>query len=399
MEPTHTSPEFGIGGAWLAEYTLTALDAGVLVFDGTARATQWNRRAADLLGVTERELAGCTLGDESLGLLDAAQRPIDMSSDPVRRVLLTGEASAGFEIGVQRSAGSVVWCAATLLPVYGPDRWPRAVLASLVEIDGNRLTGEAAWQLAARAVMRSGICASLLVDAHGSVIEWNDRLLDVTGRTDVDLMDAHLDDVCDVDLAWVRDQLANGLEHVDGTTWIVHADGSERPVIGRFAPLDWPSTPGGLLIQMIDPHELLDREAAVRRQAELHVFAHAEVAMLLVDDDGVVADVNPAALRLFGQGKPVLTGHPLTEHLVGLDADVLRDGIVEARTGGGLVGLGTYLVCDHDGADPVVSASIASMSLPEAPSPYLVVQLPSPPHATAPSHHVGRGTRGAPDSE
>jgi PAS domain S-box-containing protein len=390
MEPTHTSPEFGIGGAWLAEYTLTALDAGVLVFDGTARAVQWNRRAAQLLGVTEAELAGRSLADATLGLTHVGGRPVDMASDPVRRALLTGEPERRVEIGVERSPGAVTWCAATFLPVYGPDRWPRAVLASLTEVAGVRLTGDAAWQLVARAVVRSGIAASILVDADGSVVEWNDRLLDLTGRTDVDLMDAHVDDVCDVDLGWVRDQLGTGLDHVDGTTWVVRSDGTEHPVVGRFARLEWPNTTDGLLIQLVDPNELLDREAAMRRQADMHVFAHADTPMLLVDDDGVVVDTNHAALELLGQGKPVVTGHRLTEHLVGLDLDRLRECVLDARVTGVRVPLGTFVVRDHDGLDPVVTASVTSMSVPGAPSPYLFVQLVGSSRTTTPDRRPDR---------
>lgn len=385
MHDVHTSPEFGIAGSWLAEYTLTALDAGVVLFDANGLASQWNARSASLLGVTEQELAGRRLDDEVLGLLDARQRPITSATDPVRRVLTTGDAVTSFDVHVSGSG----WRTLSLLPVFGPDRAPRAVLVSIASVDAERpSSSDVEWQLTARSLLKSAMAATLVVDRSGAILEWNDKLLELTGQGEVDLIDAHLEDLCDVDAEWVWQQLRDEPhDWVQGTTWALRPDGSETAVIGRFAQVDWPDHGPAIAVQLIDPYELIHREADARESAELLLFAEAEIPMVLLTDHGIVADANPAALQLFGTPKLAMIGHPLTDHLEGLDEVRLRSGAVEARVRTGRVPIGPCTVRDRLGDRPSVTMSLTSMSVPDAPSPYLVAQFST--IRTAPLSELG----------
>lgn len=384
MHPVHTSTDFGVGGAWLAEYTLTALDAGIVIFDANGRATQWNERAATLLGVTEEGLAGHALGDADLALVDADRLPLNVATDPVRRVLRSGEPAPASRIGLRSGTSDVVWRTLSLLPVFGPDRKPRAVLATLTPSVASGPASSTEWQLTARSILRSSITASLVVDRRGIVIEWNERFLELTGRGDLELIDARLEDLCDVDLEWVWEQVGDRPdEWVQGTTWALRPDGSERAVVGRFTSVGWPGAGDVVIVQLLDPYEMLQRETALRETAELQLFAHAEVPMLLITDLGLVADANPSALELLGQPKLAVLGQPLAEHLIGLDDERLRRCAADAHGSSSRVPIGTFVARDQAGDDPVVVASLTSLSMPDSPSPYLVVQLAPPPRRTA----------------
>lgn len=398
MHPVHTSTDFGIGGAWLAEYTLAALDAGIVFFDANGRASQWNERAAALLGVSEEQLAGRALADADLALVDGDRRPLNVASDPVRRVLRDGEAQQSCRVGIPDATDGLVWRTLSLLPVFGPDREPRAVLATVVPVhapaastvttapaapatdDGNSTE----WQLAARSILKSAITASIVVDRRGNVVEWNDRFLEMTARGEVELIDAHLEDLCDVDLEWVWEQLAQRTDDwVQGTTWALRSDGVEVAVVGRFSQVEWPDVGDVVVIQLLDPYEMLHRDTRLRETAELQLFAQAEMPMLLITELGIVADANAEALSLLGQPKLAVIGQPLAEHLIGLDPDRLRECAVEARASATRIPVGTFLARDQAGEDPVVVASLTALAIPAAPSPYLVVQLASPTHRIA----------------
>lgn len=379
MNQVHTSPEFGVGGAWLAEYTLTALDAGVVIFDANACVSQSNQRAATLLGVSEEELAGRTLGDAMLRLVDSNRRPLDATTDPVRQVLASGEPTVSFGVGVLQRPLDIAWRTLSLLPVFGPDRQPRSVLMTVAARTGAGSPSGAGWQLAARSMLKSGLAATMLVDRSGSVLEWNDRLLDLTGRGDIELIDAHLDDLCDVDAEWVWEQLRDERdEWVQGTTWALRTDGTETAVVGRFAHIEWPEVGDAVMVQLLDPYDLLDQDSSTGESPDSQLFARAEIPMFLITDSGTIADANPRALELLGRPKLAVLGHPIVNHLVGLTDDRLRSSTAEARVRTGSVTIGTYLVRDRDGRDPIATALVASMSLRDAPSPYLVIQLVDP---------------------
>jgi PAS domain S-box-containing protein len=365
-----------------------------VIFDANARVSQSNQRAAALFGVSEEELAGRGLGDASLRLVDSNRQPLDIDTDPVRRVLASGEPAVSFSVGVLQPPLDIAWRTLSLLPVFGPDRRPRSVLATVA---GRTVAGKpngADWQLTARSMLKSGLAATMLVDRSGSVLEWNDRLLDLTGRGDIELIDAHLDDLCDVDAEWVWEQLHDERdEFVQGTTWALRADGAETAVVGRFAHIEWPDVGDAVMVQLLDPYDLLDHDSSTGESPDSQLFARAEIPMFLITDSGIIADANPRALELLGRPKLAVLGHPIVDHFVGLSDDRLRSCTAEARVRTSSVQIGTFVVRDRDGRDPIATALVASMSLRDAPSPYLVIQLVEA-DRSAPADHGRR-----PDSD
>ena len=175
MDTVFASPEFGIAGAWLAEYTLTGLDAGVVVFDVHGQVAQWNRTAARLLGVAEETLAGRPLTDPELALTGVHGRPLTPADDPVRRVLATGEPVRAVTIGTGAGTDVLAWRRLDVLPVFGVDRGARAAIATVVGGAPFGLEGSQDWQGAARALLHGDLLANVVVDRCGRVVEWNSR--------------------------------------------------------------------------------------------------------------------------------------------------------------------------------------------------------------------------------
>ncbi|MFT4773503.1 MAG: PAS domain S-box-containing protein, partial [Ilumatobacter sp.] len=133
MTDVCSTTEFGIGGAWLAEYTLETLGAGVLYFDRQAEIVQWNVVAARLLGVTEELLAGRGIDDPRWQATRANGDRLSEDDNPVRLVLDSGESNSSECIAVLND-GRMEWLRITALPIYGPGRQVRGVLASLVPV-------------------------------------------------------------------------------------------------------------------------------------------------------------------------------------------------------------------------------------------------------------------------
>lgn len=259
MSQEHTSIEFGLGGPWLAEYTLTALGAAVVLFDGAARVTQWNPAAVDMFGLPDERLEGRRLTDDELALVCPDQQRLTEVTDPVRMVLSDGEPMMGVVIGA-RSDDDIRWRMLNLVPVFGPGRAPRAVLASILDVTDTfqARSAIADWQWMAHSLLRQSVSATLVTDRDGTILEWNDRALELIGRSDAEIIGCNLGDVCDLDLDWVWNELHDVSEpSLEGVTFVPRPGYAELAVFGRFTLTTWPGFGEVVLVQLLDPSRFL----------------------------------------------------------------------------------------------------------------------------------------------
>ena len=131
MSTAYTSTDFGIAGAWLAEYTLDALGAGIVVFDSFGHMMQWNDRAPIIFGLEPESMSGRSLGDLGWNVTDASGVRIPPGRCPVSDVLRTGE-SVATTVHVPQADGSRRAVVMRILPVFSHAGYTRGAIASLV---------------------------------------------------------------------------------------------------------------------------------------------------------------------------------------------------------------------------------------------------------------------------
>ncbi|MFT7501996.1 MAG: PAS domain S-box-containing protein [Gammaproteobacteria bacterium] len=316
MTDVCSTTEFGIGGAWLAEYTLEALGAGVLYFDRQAEIVQWNVVAARLLGVTEELLAGRGIDDACWHATRANGDRLSEYDNPVRLVLDSGESGSSERIAVLND-GRLEWLRITALPIYGPGRQVRGVLASLVPAANDARVADiltAAVQ-SGRVAFERSIAANVIVDRSGQVVDWNRGLCDLVQRPDVELVGCQFDQICDADL---KDLWVEGSPASKGAAWVEtrakDSSGKVIPVVGHFSVVDWPGSGRSVMVQLLDAHQFV-RSVPPTVGLEMSACAHIKLAMLTMTTDGVVVELNQTAAELFDRPVSEMVREQIVEHV------------------------------------------------------------------------------------
>lgn len=326
MNPSVTSSaEFGLGGPWLAEYTLEAVGAGVVLFDSAAQLIQWNPTAARLIGWPEEQFVGRRLTDERFALLDGDEVELGLGECPAGRVLRTGDAVSDVVVGLVRADGSRAWLAITALPLFGPDGLVRGALGSIRDVTMQQLLQRDVLSAAVqtRLSFEHSLEGQVIFGRDGRLIDWNARLLAMVGRSDTDMMSAPIGLICDIDLDWVWSAFdAAGGEPVEGLTWLVRADGGELPVFGHFWLADRPPHGPVVIAQFLDPtpFQAFDLGTAEPGRIGREAFSHAALPMLTVTTEGVVVEGNLAAARYLGRNPSDLVQEPIAALFDGLPA-------------------------------------------------------------------------------
>ncbi len=377
MDAVHTTTEFGIGGAWLAEYTLAAIGAGVVLFDAGGQAAQWDRTAPALLGVTEQELAGRALHDDAIATIWQHGARVSADDDPVAAVLESGETSSGLTIGVPGPSGSHVWRSLSLLPVFGVDHRPRAVLASFVDVSAtiDSRSTSTAWHLAMRSMMQAGLPAILLVNRRGEILEWNEQVLRLTDRTEVELLGCRFADVCDVDVEWLWTELdASDNGGVEGMTWVLHRLDREIAVHGRFSSFEHPELGTVAMAQLLAPSSVEPTEQGSQTATGSAIFERSLVAMLMITDTGTIVDANPRAASVLRRPRSALVGDSALAHFDGVAAQDLHQAIAHAKVNPEPIAAGRCAAGSIGERGDEMTVFVSSTSM-DAPTPLLLVQL------------------------
>lgn len=375
MDAIHTTTDFGVAGAWLAEYTLASVGAGIVLFDACGHVTQWDRAASELLGIREQDFAGRTLHDDAIAAFWHDRSRLTADDDPVAAVLSSGETTAGLTIGVGGDDRPIRWFALNLLPVFGVDHTPRAVFASLVDVtttvDARSSAG--AWHLALRSVMHASVAAVVLIDRGGDILEWNEQVLELTGRNEVDLLTAKFAEVCDVDVEWLWRELERAEPAgVEGITFVTHRLDRELAVHGRFSVVEHPEYGRVVMAQLLPPGAGEPTRADERPAAAFDVFERSVLPMLVVTEAGTIVDANPAAAALLERTRTSLVGDAAVRHLAGLASEDLGTAIATARVRPAPVTAGRCVDRRAPGRQLAVTVST---TLCDAPGALLLVQL------------------------
>lgn len=363
MSTAYTSTDFGIAGAWLAEYTLDALGAGIVVFDSFGHMMQWNDRAPTILALDGEAMSGRSLGDPAWCVTDANDQRIPAGRCPVSDVLRTGE-SIATTIHVPLPDGSRRAVAMRVLPVFSHAGYTRGALASLVVRDAIDLERNYQPRNADHwASFEYSLLARLVVDPIGRIVDWNRQVLALTGYDDLSVAEKRFEQICNLDLAWMWSSLevANG-EPMEGWISIRPADnGPMVPVFGHFRLVTDAEAGPVMSIELIDPTEL---QRPADRQVSLlgtEVFAAAAVPMLAITDAGDIVDANEAAGSLVGRPATQLRQEPISRFVEGLSGTELRDLVINARRAPTTVDAGPRLVHRSTGDDVRVEVLVRAL--------------------------------------
>lgn len=251
----YSSPDFGIAGAWLAEYLLESLDAGVVLQDGNLIVGSWNDRALELLDVDAEQLLGARSLHPGRRALHSDGTMLANLDEPAASVLRTGEAIHSYTLGIELGP-EVRWLQLTCMPVPGPDRTTRAVLTAFIDITAQKNAADLLNGLTERLERQFELSVSgdLVVDRNGHLVAWNPAAAALLGREETELFGLVIDDVCVVDLTRMLSRLDADpqLEYIEGRTAVVLPDGSELPVVARIRTTDWPGHPGATQLEFFE---------------------------------------------------------------------------------------------------------------------------------------------------
>lgn len=376
MSTAYTSTDFGIAGAWLAEYTLDAIGAGLVVFDSFGHMMQWNDRAPVVLGLEPEAMSGRSLGDLGWNVTDANGVRIPAGRCPVSDVLRTGESIATV-VHVPQPDGHRRAITLRILPVFSHSGYTRGAIASLVPHEDVEPLGTYQSKGADHwASFEYSLLARLVVDPAGRLLDWNRQLLALSGYDDLTIADLRFEDVCNLDLAWMWSSLevANG-EPMEGWISIRPADtGPMVPVFGHFRLVTTQEAGVAMSIELLDPTELERPNDKNVTLLGTEVFSAACVPMLAITDGGEVVDVNDAAADLLRRNPTQIRQEPIGHFVDGLVGERLKTHVIAARRSPATVDAGTYVVKQPAGA--AAEADVLIRALRDGVRwPILLVQL------------------------
>jgi PAS domain S-box-containing protein len=120
------------------------LPVGVVVLDADGTVSRANRRAEEVLGLTESDIVGRTYDDPSWVIVDAADKPVSSEELPFARVRDTGASVFEYEHGIRWPDSSERWLSINAAPLSSESgvEGVVAVLADRTEAEAYRRTIE-----------------------------------------------------------------------------------------------------------------------------------------------------------------------------------------------------------------------------------------------------------------
>jgi diguanylate cyclase (GGDEF)-like protein/PAS domain S-box-containing protein len=122
---------------------VNSLDEGILVIDGSGKATSANPAAERILGLPAATLLG---GDghavHAIPMYDADRRLIDVADNPIAETLRTGKPQQGLVLGFDRSDGRRTWLRVSSRAIDSDGRYGTAILVSFSDITAEQVARE-----------------------------------------------------------------------------------------------------------------------------------------------------------------------------------------------------------------------------------------------------------------
>lgn len=253
MSSITTSLQFGLGGAWLAEHTLRTVGAGLAIFDRNARLSQYDDRAAELLGIDGSDVQA-SLDDPRWRAIHLDGNELTAATDPVRASLTLQSSSVADVVGIATDADDTRWLAVTALPLPGLDGTTQASLTSIIDVTGivrDRAAVDLA-ELVGRSAFDNSTTPMCIADASGRIVDWNRSFAQRVDRPDYELMATPIDRWVSAERSVVT-SVANAVSVIPARwaddrsravvrSWRADRDPSGRTMIEIAAPA-WSSTP------------------------------------------------------------------------------------------------------------------------------------------------------------
>lgn len=338
----------------------------VVLFDATGRIVRSDPLASQLLQLNDEALKGRRLSSEGWNLVDADGVRFECRINPIWNVLVSGLPVIGVIVGVLCADGSRSWLRMSATPVLDHAGEPRAVIASLSEFDRSGECDTPHPSAHFPGSFEYSLTAHLVVDRGGRVIDWNRRLLEMTGLSEFDLANGTLDDVCNVAADWLWSALGDvESAPVEGHTWVSRVGMSDLEVFGSFRLVDRPLVGRVVVVQLLDPGSFARPSRPSRppgRAVGRAAFDNAVMAMLLVSTEGEIIESNSAAAALLGRSAQELVQEPFGRHIVGVDSAEWERVTVEALRVSSPVILTHRLVAPSDSPPLDVDVRVSCMT-------------------------------------
>jgi diguanylate cyclase (GGDEF)-like protein/PAS domain S-box-containing protein len=155
---------------------------GVLVQDSKGRVLDANAPAEQILGWSLAEMRGKKTGSLWEAITEDG-KPVPLSQRPTMRALKSGLPNSGQVLGVKRRSGDVRWVQIDTIPVLHPDRSPRHVVSSFIDITERKAAEEnlAESELKLRTIFDQAPIGLARVDLEGKIQEANLSLRKMLG--------------------------------------------------------------------------------------------------------------------------------------------------------------------------------------------------------------------------
>ncbi len=296
---------------------------GFWFVDVRGDTTFMNARMAEILGVSTEE-KDRVLASE---FFDADR--VDM---PQRLADLAAGRAPRYEQRFLRKDGTVGWAFVESSPLRDDDGSDTGVLSMVTDITDRRRAEDALREadLRFRRLVEAGIVGVTVADSAGTLVEANDRYLEMIGRNKADLEARALR--CPARGADPDEQRAT-LEELRQTgragpreRVVRRGDGTAVRLLVAFAQLDADRILGLTV-------DVTDRDHAEHRRAA--VVTAALDAVVIVNQRGHITEWNPAAERTFGYAAAEVLGRSIADVIVppALRDDHLRGFGRDAATG------------------------------------------------------------------
>ncbi|MDO9254547.1 MAG: PAS domain S-box protein, partial [Bacteroidales bacterium] len=159
---------------------LTNLDAGIVVHTPDTSILMNNRRASELLGLSEEQMKGKMAVDPEWKFVNENKVPLPVEEYPVNQVAATRMPFGNEILGVIRPhVNDIVWLTVNGFPVFDPHGKLLEILISFIEIT-ERKKAEEALRLK-NLVFDASLAANSIADLNGNITEANDAFLRIWG--------------------------------------------------------------------------------------------------------------------------------------------------------------------------------------------------------------------------
>ncbi|KAF0128409.1 MAG: PAS/PAC sensor hybrid histidine kinase [Bacteroidetes bacterium] len=164
---------------------ISNINAGVVVHAADTSVLMSNRRANELLGLSEEQIKGKAAIDPHWKFIDEDNMPIPLDNYPVMRIKKSKEPINNQMVGVCRSSDDVVWLMANGFPVFGDTDELSEIVISFIDITKRKLGEEKLKEseLKYRSLIESSSDAIFCVDENGEYKFTNHLFASTFGKT------------------------------------------------------------------------------------------------------------------------------------------------------------------------------------------------------------------------